>query len=158
MNRKIYFLVLSVAIIGFCLNVVMMMNSQRSVPYAETMPSDGKLATLAPPEIDVPKQALPKVYNLPPVISWPQVIKLHGFLYQFGVNNNSTTVPDAYYREGSLYTDSGRTLVLVDIPSLKQTISVEVMPNDTLDISCGLPVEQKEASWRCSDNLLGESE
>ncbi|MEO5948777.1 MAG: hypothetical protein ABIP74_00025 [Candidatus Saccharimonas sp.] len=157
-NQKIYFSVLGLVLVGFCVNVFLIMNSTWSVPHAATLPSDAKFAATASLEVDTSDQALPKVYNLPLAISRSQTLRLQRFLYQFARDNNFTPSLSGQYREGSLYHTSSGASLLIDIAAAKQTLSVKTMLDDTLGISCGSRIDQKEASWTCLDDLLGESE
>jgi hypothetical protein len=91
-------------------------------------------------------------------VNWTQTLKIRKFLDQFREDNNITTELTAYYREGSLRMNSRGAAILIDMPAIKQTISIEVNQDDTLGISCALQADQKEPTWSCSDDALGESE
>lgn len=157
-TKKTYLIILSLVLIGLGIDMFLIFGSAQSIPHANTIPSSSGFSAVATLESDTPEQDLPKVHNLPPEISWPQTIKLRRFLSQYASGNNFASSISGDYREGSIYTTSRGVSILIDLPLLKQTLSVGIMLDSTLTIECGSRIDQKEASWVCVDNLLGESE
>ncbi len=157
-NLFITLLILTVAMCGA--GIYFLINSHRTVPYIGTIPHNEQFSTSTLIQSDITEQALPTIYNMPPEIGWSQLSKLRMFLYQFGEINSMTSRPDGYYRQGSVSVASatGEVGVLLDIPSATQTLSIKVLSNNTLDITCASIADQKEVSWKCSNEALGESE
>jgi len=157
-TKKTYLIILSLVLVGFGIDMFLIFGSAQSIPHADTIPNSSGFSAVATLESDTPEQDLPKVHNLPPDISWPQTIKLRRFLSQYASDNNFASSISGDYREGSIYTTSRGVSILIDLPPLKQTLSVGIMLDSTLSIECGSRIDQKEASWVCVDDLLGESE
>ena len=158
-SKKITFIIVFTFILGVTINSSLLLQSRHHVAYKNAILTDETLITSVPIEVNPSDKTIPRVYNLPLDINWLQALKLRMFLSQFEKTNNLTTTADAYYRENSIKARSSEVSVLVDIPSIKQTLYVKVAAiNNTLEIGCGVDIDQKEASWVCSDESLGESE
>lgn len=158
-SKRTNLIIISLLLIGVTANIALMTQSHLRVPYVNTVYNDSsKFTTSLPTGIVISDKTTPKVHDLPLNISLLQTLKLRMYLKQFEASNNLPSVADAYYRENSVTTSSAGVSVLIDIPSMQQTLSVKIEPDDTLSISCGRAVDQKEESWKCSDDSLGESE
>lgn len=156
--RTLYSIIVCVIVLLFATGIFLLVNSNHTSLTSSSIPTDSKFITISPLSINPPAKTLPKLYNTPPEVNWTQTLKIRKFLDQFREDNNITTELTAYYREGSLRMNSRGAAILIDMPAIKQTISIEVNQDDTLGISCALQADQKEPTWSCSDDTLGESE
>lgn len=154
MERKIYYSLATVVILLVGISVWLLVNSHNSASHMNIIPTNSSMQSITVSNNSIPADSLPVIHDLPLDFNRIQAEKLRLFIYQIGINSNSSDGIVGYYRAYS----SDASSFFIDIQSLQQTILVKLRTNNTLGISCADKSDQLEATWNCDDSKFGESE
>lgn len=147
-TKKVYIALVAVVVIGFCCNVFLFTQSTPHVQAAKNIPEGGGFVSTYS-ATGVTLASLPVIHNLPLDISWSQNVKIRTYLSE---QAGTGSISDAYYRDGSLRSDSNGLTLLIDIPSTQQTFTASTLTDGNIAIDCATKAEQKETTWSCVTN------
>lgn len=146
-NKTIYFIIMSLALVGLAAGVILVALRTPSTKYADSISYSLPTGTYDDPSN--PAKNLPVVHNLPPEVSLSQTNQIRRIVAAAGGKS-------ADYRNNSLVYGSENARLLIDVPSISQTYIILLSSSSTVSVECADTVDQKEPGWSCALPEMGD--
>lgn len=151
-SKKLYLTILGVIVAALGICALLSFASIKSMRYGTSIPSNSTFASL-PTQVSGINAT---VHNLPIQVSLSQTRQLEKYISNQASNTPKDSPVVGYFRDGTISYESNGVAFLVDVPAIKQSLSVTTFDDGASSIGCASESDRQDMSWVCVEENLDE--